>query len=53
MVTVAYLHFILFRMRERVITTEMKFDIAIQMAVKNVLANSENQEKCQVDNASN
>ena len=32
-VTVVYLHFIFFRMHERVIATEMKLDILIRMAV--------------------
>ena len=36
--TVAYFHFILFRMHERVIVTEIKHDIAIQMAVVHLLA---------------
>ena len=36
-VTVAYIHFILFRMHERVIVTEIKYDISIQMVVKQVL----------------
>ena len=37
-VTVTYLHFSLFRMHERVIATEIKLDLLIQMAVELNLA---------------
>ena len=36
-VTVAYIHFILFRLHERVIVTKMKYYISIQMVVEQVL----------------
>ena len=37
-VTIVYLHFILFKIHKRVTATEMKLDILIRMAVEHVLA---------------